>query len=155
MPRKNVRYYVLLNDSETSHGERGWVYVEVPHIVVPDGYVTLLDEHSTNQHTEVMPVKNLMELTHDQYERFQYLLESGRDVAEELETLIAMRRTAIRKLKEQRDAFVQQAVNLLDEWHNVGYELAEEAGMDTSYPFEQDFAEIVAKLTNWGYSTED
>lgn len=149
-----MRFFVLVNGSASEYSERGYIFKEAIQIIVPNGFVAVSDEYRTYDHIEVLPEDCLLELKYGEYEELEHLTESGHDVNEYLEDLLAIRKTEVRRLTDRRAALVKCAVELLEEWQGASFYTEEQAKMLVNYPFEEDFAEVVARIQSWGDDSE-
>lgn len=146
---KKQGYFLRIKDGKIG-GERGHVYREATNVFLPDGFVAYMDEHSTTpEHIEVHPADELRRISESQYLRItSYLMEGtepGNEIAGVLEELESESR-----LQARLEVFQRAARALLAEWERLPYGTRINERLTESYPFSEEFSEVVAKIGDWG-----
>ena len=146
---ENKRYFLRIKDGQRG-GERGHIYVEVPNVYLPDGFVAYVDEHSTTPDLiEVHPADEVVYISTYQYESINERAIDGEETGYAVQRVMEEVEMAS-KLEETLSIFKEVAKDLGRQWDKVAYDSDICTRLTASYPFIEEYSEVLDKIIEWG-----
>lgn len=146
------KYFIRTKATPTG-GEVGHIFEEVPNVYMPPGFVAYTDSLTDRGYIEIHPSNEVKYISQSQYERIASCILEDRDATQEV-SWVLRELEAEKVLMDKLEAFQDAARALVKAWGDIAHDSPVEDLLTRTYPFNEDFEEVEAKIHVWGAPEE-